>query len=104
MVNSFYEILKDYRISLADLVKVSPKHRDTKESLVGAARRLVESPQMLEYLHNYKQLPLKELVAATGLSRRVLEKGRKYIITVALIIYCPQFSPLKNFVQLTSEI
>jgi len=103
VVNSFNEVLKEYRISLSDLVRVSPKHKYTKESLVGAAHRLAESPQMLEYLYNYKQLPLKELAETTGLSRRVLEKGRKYIVTVALIISCPQFRPLKNFTQLTIE-
>jgi len=103
MVKSFNLTLTEYQISLADLVKVSPKHRDTKEALVHAAQRLAEEAEMVKHLYHYKQLPLRELAEATGLSRRVLEKGRKYIIAVALMMTCPQFNSLKNFTQFTFE-
>lgn len=101
VVNSFNETLTEYRISLADLVKASPKHRDTKEALLNAAQKLAEDIRLFEHLYRSKQLPLKELEEATGLSRRVLEKGRKYIVAVTLILACPKFRPLKNFLQLS---
>lgn len=103
VVKSFNETLKEFQISLADLVKVSPKHRDTKEALVNAAQRLVDDAGLLEHLYRYKQLPLKELMEATGLSRKVLEKGRKYVIATTLIISSPEFSSLKHFAQFAFE-
>lgn len=101
VVNSFNETLSEYRISLNDLVKASPKHRDTKEDLLNAAQKLAGDNRLFEHLYRIKQLPLKELEEATGLSRRVLEKGRKYIVAITLILACPKFRPLKNFLQLS---
>lgn len=103
VVNSFNETLAGYRISLDDLVKVSPKHRDTREELIKAAQKLVEEAGLFEHLCRLKQLPLKELAEATGLSRRVLEKGRKFVIATALILGCIRFRPLKNFLKLPLE-
>ena len=48
----------------------------------------------------YKLLPVKELESMTGTSRRVLEKGRKYLIAIVIILSDPRFYPLKSFAQL----
>lgn len=101
VVNTFNETLTQYRITLTDLAIVSPKHKDTKESLIQATQKLVENKKLMEHLYRHKKLPLKEMQQISGLSRRVLENGRKYIIALALIITCPQFKPLKDFTQLT---
>lgn len=101
VVDSFNQTLTEYGISLADLVKVSPKHRDTRDMLVRAAQKLAEDAEMVEQLRRLRQLPIKKLMDSTGLSRRVLENGRKYIIATALITIRPEFINLKKFAQLT---
>jgi len=40
---------------------------------------------------------VKELCKGTGYSRKVIEKGRKYIIALTLILTEPELSGLKHF-------
>lgn len=96
-MENYTQKLLEYGISLDDLIKVSPKHRDTKQNLLRVAGVLAREQKLLEYLRKQKQLPLKELAALTGVSRRVLEKGRKYLIALVLILTEPEFFPLKRF-------
>lgn len=103
VINNLNDTLAEYRITLADLAKATPKQRNTREALLNAAQKLAGNREMAEYLYRRKQLPLKALGKATGLSRRMLEKRRKYIIAIALMISCPGFSSLKNYVQFADE-
>jgi len=91
--------LLEYGISLDDLVKKSPKHRDTRHRLMKVAQSIVNEPILLSKLKQSKRLPIKELKIYTGLSRRVLEKGRKYIIALTLILSDDSYSEIKNFIN-----
>ena len=62
-----------------------PEAQGQQGQLTDTARRLAGEPGLMEYLKN-RRLPILELKEITGKSRRFLEKGRKYIIAVALII------------------
>ena len=86
-INEFEKLLNGYGVSFDDLVKCSPRHRDTRLSLSYAARILMEDAGMREELLDKKKLPLLELQKNTGISRKTLERGRKYIIALALLIY-----------------
>ncbi|MGI6552415.1 MAG: RNA polymerase sigma-I factor [Clostridia bacterium] len=99
MVSLFAVSLQEYKISLHDLVRLSPKHRDTKENLMRAALLFRDEPRLLEKLLETKQLPLKELISYTGLSRKVLERGRKYLIALALILTQREFAPLRSLIN-----
>lgn len=100
VVEGYIETLNEYGVTLADLVKVSPKHRDSRETLMNVALRLSSEASLLESLIRNKLLPVKELELLTGVKRRVLEKGRKYLIALVLIITDPRFYPLKNFTMI----
>ena len=78
--------MSGYMVSFEDLVKCSPRHRDTRRSLLLAARELADRNQLFSELKAKKKLPLMELEKLTGLSRKTLERGRKYIIAMALLI------------------
>lgn len=102
-IDLFQQHLKSYGITLEDLVLCSPKHRDTREKLTQVAMTIVYNQDLLKCLHNTGKLPAKELVAITGLSTRVLEKGRKYIIATVLLFTEPDLSALKRFTKLFSS-
>ncbi len=89
--------LDGYGITFKDLVSCSPKHRDTRENLMQAAKYLQNDQELLEQLTERKRLPVKELCKGTGYSRKVIEKGRKYIIALTLILTEPELSGLKHF-------
>ncbi|CDX04780.1 RNA polymerase sigma-I factor [Desulfitobacterium hafniense] len=99
-VGNFVIVLMNYGITLEDLAKASPKHRDTKETLYRVAQELCSHQNLLEYLYKNKQLPLKELELLTGVKRKTLERARKYLIATALIQSNPDLVALKDFTQL----
>ena len=104
VVENYVRVLCDYKVTLDDLVKVSPKHRDSKQTLIRASLTLINNPALMTHLKTHKLLPIKELVLLTGIKRRVFEKGRKYLIALALILSEPEFHPLKVFTQVPEEL
>jgi len=50
----------------------------------------------MAYLERTGRLPLQELELATGLSRKVLERGRKYVLALSLIFAHPEEFPFLN--------
>lgn len=101
-VKSYVQVLAEYKITLEDLVKVSPKHRDSKATLYKVAQELCSQIDLLQYLTKNKCLPLKELERLTGIKRKVLERGRKYLIATVLILSDPELESLKSFTQVDS--
>lgn len=80
------QVLNDYGIMFSDLVKCSPKHQDARERALEVARILISDSALMAYLTSRKALPLKELETRVGVSRKTLERQRKYIITLTLIL------------------
>jgi len=64
-----------------------------------AAWSLVEDCALFEELSHKKKLPLTELEKNTGIRRKNLERGRKYIIAMALLI-----SRREDFLYLSSYL
>ncbi len=78
--------LSEWGLTFTNLVEVSPKHRDTRETLLRAARELAQDPILWSQVTRTKRLPMQLLIEKTGLHLKVLERGRKYILAVALLI------------------
>lgn len=89
--------LDEFDIDINQLHKISPKHKDTRDSLFKAALTIKQDKMMMRYLLRYGHLPIKSLSPACNLSRKVLEKGRKYIIALVLILIDPRLAPLQSF-------
>lgn len=89
--------LAEYGITFADLVDASPKHEDARRNLLGIGALVSRSSDLYGPLRSKKTLPLKELAERVSVSRKTLERGRKYIIAVALIHLGP-YPHLKTFV------
>ncbi|MEW6426259.1 MAG: RNA polymerase sigma-I factor [Bacillota bacterium] len=99
-IKEFNRLLNSYGISFADLVKCSPKHGDTRRALLQAARRLSAHQDLMGNLLRTKRLPVLELAKLTGVHPKTLERGRKYIIAVALIWYhCEDFLYLCSYLK-----
>jgi len=82
----YRELLATYGISLGELVRVSPRHEDARRRAMEAARVLAARPELIAKLRRRGELPLKELGGLAGVSRKTLERQRKYIIAVVLIL------------------
>ncbi len=87
-ISEFVRILGGYGVSLEDLVRQSPQHADARERAVAVARRIASHPEWVAHLRRHHSLPLRELEACPdlGVSRKTLERQRKFIIAVAVIL------------------
>jgi len=80
-------VLKIYGISFFELAKCSPKAKKTKEACKTAINFLLNSPLLIKEMRDTKQLPIKIIENNTHISRKILERHRKYIIAAAEILY-----------------
>lgn len=82
----FQALLEKFDLSFKDLVKNSPKHADARKNAIAVAKVLVENQDLREQLFEKKRLPVKELEKMVDVSRKTIERNRKYIIAIALIL------------------
>ena len=85
----YSEELSAFGITFRELAGCAPKHADSRRALIGIARRLAENEALMEQLRGKGLLPIKELMQLTEVSRKTLERNRKYLIAVALIFAGP---------------
>lgn len=78
--------LSEFDISFDHLVKISPRKKDARNRAKGIAGLIVGDRELTGYLMKNKLLPLKELEQRTSISRKTMERNRKYIIAIVLIL------------------
>lgn len=78
--------LAEFGVKFSDLVAASPKHEDARQRAIEAARVVAGQPLLAQHLLTRRELPLKQLEEHVGVSRKTLERQRKYIIAVTLIL------------------
>ncbi|MEK5174936.1 RNA polymerase sigma factor SigI [Heyndrickxia sp. FSL W8-0496] len=91
-------VLQSYGLNFRDLVTHSPKHEDARESAISVAKTLVEDEKLFAYLKEKKRLPIKLLEKKVKVSRKTLERNRKYIIAIVLIM-SSDFVYLKEYLK-----
>lgn len=89
--------LTEFGVKFSDLVAVSPKHEDARQRAIQAARIVASRPELAQHLLTRRELPLKQLEEQVGVSRKTLERQRKYIIAVALILL-EDFHHLRRYI------
>lgn len=97
-IAAFTAELASYNLTLKDIEKACPKHRNRREKLLRAAAVLAHNPELIEHLRSTGQVPLKELSELTGLNRKLLERGRRYLVAVSLIRANPEYTHLAAYV------
>jgi len=90
--------LEEFGIRFQDLIAISPKHEDARVNAIHAARVVASEPEFLRHLLDRHELPLRALEKRVSISRKTLERQRKYIISVALI-FAGDFDYLRQYVE-----
>ncbi|BCV24042.1 sigma-70 family RNA polymerase sigma factor [Gelria sp. Kuro-4] len=98
-ITAFCAELAAYGLTLEDVAAACPRHRDARARLLKAGAALAASPALLAHLKRTRQVPLKELAELTGLSYKLLERGRRYLLAVALIRANPDYAHLAGYVE-----
>ena len=100
----FEELLNTYGINFEALVEVSPKHKDSRETLLHISGFINSHQDFLNHLLTKKQLPVNDLVLAAGVNRKTIERGRKFIIASVLVMhFANQFPYISSYINLGSN-
>ncbi len=95
-------MLGTYGFRFFDLTECSPRQEKTRRECAAAIRGLLRDPPLLvELLRQNKKLPIAELQRLSGVSRKTLDRYRKYIIMAALVLSedYPQLAEYLKFVK-----
>ena len=95
-------MLSEYGFRFFDLTECSPQQEKTRRECAAAIRGLLKDPPLLvSLLRQNKKLPSTELYKLSGVSRKTLDRYRKYIIMAALILSddYPQLAEYLRFVK-----
>ena len=97
-IMDFKEKLAEYKLTLVEVTEVSPKHRDARISAVKVARILFDDSELREFVQAKKKLPIKELLKKVEVSKKTLERNRKFILAV-FIVLSGDFIYLKEYLK-----
>lgn len=78
--------LAEYGFSFFDLTEASPKSAKSRNKCAKAAAALLGDRRLADTLKRTKALPMKRLIWKSGVSGKTLERHRKYIIAVMVIL------------------
>lgn len=97
-IMEFKERLREYKLTLLELSEVSPKHKDARDSAVKTARILYHDKDLREFVQIKKKLPIKELVKKVNVSKKTLERNRKFILAI-FIVLSEDYIYLKDYLK-----
>jgi RNA polymerase sigma factor len=92
------QLLHDFGIGFEELEDVSPKHRDTRMLLNEMSYRFIQDRELVEELTRKKRFPSSAFTKKMGYHLKTIERFRKYIITVIIILLHPEWTYLSSFV------
>ncbi len=99
-IKRYTKKLKDFGIGFTDLVASSPRHEDARLRALEVARVIAARNDLKDYLEIKRELPLKQIEELVSVSRKTLERQRKYIIAMVIAI-CGEFYYLKEYLKKT---
>lgn len=85
-IQDFSEKLAGFKMTLTELIFISPKHKDARDSSVRIARILMDVPSLRAFVKRRKMLPIKELLNYVTVSKKTLERNRKFILATFIIL------------------
>ena len=85
-IEALGDVLKGYGFGFFDLADDSPRAEKTRMACAAAVRWLLSHPDQLGDMRKRGALPIKNVSQGSGVSRKLIERHRKYIIAAAEIL------------------
>lgn len=102
-IEQYSSELLNYGISFSDLVKLSPKHAKARVQCINIANGVISNQAMrIQFLQIHK-LPQQELAATFQLSVKTIEKHRRYIVAL-IILLLGDYTYLQTFLPNRQEV
>ncbi|WP_181349313.1 RNA polymerase sigma-I factor [Thalassobacillus sp. CUG 92003] len=97
-IKEFKQCLSAYKLSFEELTESSPKHRDARETAVQIARTIYNDSRLRDRVLEKGRIPMKDLVDRVEVSKKTLERNRKFILAIVLILD-GDFVYLKDYIK-----
>jgi RNA polymerase sigma factor len=91
--------LAAWNISYKDLSRSSPKHQKKREECDELAAIILSRPDLLQQVLVKKYLPVMELEKLSGLPRKLIERFRKYIIALVVVV-TGDYEYIRDYIKL----
>ena len=98
-ISLYSEKLEEFNMTFVELTKISPKHADARKNAAQVAKIIIEDSMLKDFLWAKKQLPTKQLMEQVTMSRNTLERNRKYIIAIVVLLDS-DFDSLKRYLSI----
>ena len=79
-------ILSKYGFTFMDLAEASPKAKKTKDGCVKVVALILGKEELLSKLRAQKSLPIRDVLSEVDVTRKLLERHRRYIIAAVEIL------------------
>jgi RNA polymerase sigma factor len=96
----FSKELIEFKLDFTSLIKSSPSHKDTRDSLLNIAFKCIKEQNILDSIRRKKQLPVKEITLLSGSKRKLIEKWRRYILILILILSSNEYPYIKSYLNI----
>lgn len=96
------ELLTEYGFRFYDLTACSPKQERSRRECAVAIRYLLGQPFLRKELYRTKKLPVADIVSGAGVSRKTVDRYRKYLI-MAVLILDGDFPHLAEYLKYVKE-
>lgn len=92
-------LLEEFNITFNLVAKTQPRHKQTRDRLRKAAKTLAADQEMMDYLRATGKLPKSKLCNLAGVTSRMLDRGRIYIIALALLLSRKDLPHLQGYAR-----
>lgn len=102
-IQIFSAELSHYGITFSELTKCCPKHKKTRELCIDLSRYVINNDILKQNLQAKQQLPQSKLAADFKISVKTVEKHRKFIISVVILLL-GDYPHIKTFIPTYREV
>jgi len=95
----FSKELSLYKLDFSVLIDSSPRHIDTRNSILNLVFICAKEEFIMGYIREKKLLPVKEITILTSRNRKFIEKWRRYILSLILIISSEEYPYIKSYLN-----
>jgi RNA polymerase sigma factor len=93
------QYLAAFEISFEELEEASPKHKETRNVLMNMAMDFVKDEELVEHFLKKNRFPTTSFTKKTGYPTKTIERFRKYLITLVVLLLHPEWIQLSAFIQ-----
>lgn len=102
-IDALSQILETYGFGFSDLVECSPTAQKTRTACAQAINTLIGDPKLMSSFRRTKTLPMKDLSCKANISRKILDRHRRYIIAAVEII-SGDYPLLTEYMKFVKEV